>query len=126
MDDVPGWGAITGGTIPVRLWTDYMRVATEGMEKLKFPEPAYINKDAAPKQTQRPQSTGGNTGDTPRPTTRAPEPTPTRTSEPTPTPTPTVQPEPTPEPTKTKPGKPTVPVPTLPGPTPSTGDEPQG
>ena len=30
MDDVPGWGAITGGTIPVRIWTDYMRAATPG------------------------------------------------------------------------------------------------
>ncbi|MFW5470359.1 transglycosylase domain-containing protein [Knoellia sp. CPCC 206435] len=133
MDDVPGWGAITGGTIPVRIWTDYMRVATEGMEELDFPEPAYINRDAAPKRTERPRTTENDSStNQPRPTTREPDPTPTRTVEPTPTPTPTPtrtvapEPTPTPEPTRPKPGKPTATLPPLPEPTPTTGTEPQG
>jgi membrane peptidoglycan carboxypeptidase len=115
MNDVPGWGAITGGTIPVRIWSDYMVAATEGMEKLRFPEPAYINKDAAPQPTtQAPQPTT----QAPQPTTQAPTPTPTptpsKTETPTPTPTPTLTtPEPTPTPTKTKGPKPTVPLPTV-------------
>jgi len=118
MNDVPGWGAITGGTIPVRIWSDYMVAATEGMEKLRFPEPAYINKDAAPKPTtQAPQPTT----QAPQPTTQAPQPTtstptPTQTATPTPTPsstTPQPTPTPTPKPSKTKgPKPPTVPLPT--------------
>jgi len=134
MDDVEGWGAITGGTIPVRIWTDYMRTATDGAKKLKFPEPAYINKGAAPKQTQRPETTrrntGGNTGgdtggDTGR-TTPTSEPTTQAPSSTTPPPTPTPEPsetEPTQDPTPTRtprptkpPGKPTVTVPITPSP----------
>lgn len=122
MDDIPGWGAITGGTIPVRIWTDFMRTATDGMEKLKFPEPSYINKNAAPKQTQRPDNTNGNTGgnnsNSPRPTTSAP----TQTTEPpTPTPTPTTkpttqQPTPTSSPRPTRSPRPTISVPVPPAP----------
>ncbi|EAP98001.1 putative secreted penicillin-binding protein [Janibacter sp. HTCC2649] len=113
MNDVPGYGAITGATIPVRIWTDFMTSATEGMEKLKFPEPSYINKNAAPKQTQKPSNTGGNTGgntgSTPRPTTQAPSSTtPPPTPTPTPSPTETTK---TPKPTKSP--RPTVPLPTL-------------
>lgn len=114
MDNVPGWGAITGGTIPVRIWTDFMRTATDGMEKLRFPEPAYINKNAAPKQTQRPQSTGGNTGgntggttNTPQPTTSAPSPSATPSAT-IPTPTP---PAPTKTPNPSKTPKPTISIP---------------
>ncbi len=114
MDDVPGYGSITGATIPVRIWTDYMRTATDGMPKVKFPEPSYINKNAAPKQTQRPESTGGNTGGTtqrPTRTTQAPSST-TPPNTPTPTPTPSETPSEKPKPTKS-PGRPTIPLPTL-------------
>ena len=87
MTDIPGYeNGITGGTIPVRIWTDYMRAATEGMEKLRFPEPAYINRDAAPKQTQRPRTTEDDSStNQPRPTTQRPT---SSAPEPTPTPTP--------------------------------------
>ncbi|WP_353951810.1 transglycosylase domain-containing protein [Knoellia sp. S7-12] len=122
MDDVPGYGFITGSTIPVRIWTDYMRTATDGMERQRFPEPAYINRDAAPKQTQRPENTSGNTGGNTGGTTQRPDPTtqaPSSTTPPsTPTPTPTPEPpKPQPTPTKTpkptkSPGRPTIPLPT--------------
>lgn len=122
MKDVPGWGNITGGTIPVRIWTDYMRVATEGMEVVKFPEPAYVNRDAAPKQTQRPENNNDDSDsneETSRPETSRPEPEPsTSTPEPTtpsPTPTPeptTPKPTPTPEPSQPEP---TITIPVPPG-----------
>jgi membrane peptidoglycan carboxypeptidase len=115
MDDVPGWGAITGGTIPVRIWTDYMRKATEGMEKLKFPEPAYINKNAAPKKTQQPTRTSEPSR------TQAPQPTPEPSTPAPSSPAPEPTKSPGPDPTKTRGPKPTVPIPTLPGPSPSTG-----
>ncbi|GAA4115691.1 transglycosylase domain-containing protein [Knoellia locipacati] len=117
MDNVPGWGAITGGTIPVRIWTDYMRAATEGMEKLKFPDPAYINKNAAPKKTQQPQQTSEpSRTQAPQPSNTPQPTTPSTTAPPSP------QPSDTPKPTKTKTPKPTVPIPTLPGPTSSPAD----
>ncbi|CAN7259065.1 transglycosylase domain-containing protein [Knoellia sp. LjRoot47] len=121
MDNVPGWGAITGGTIPVRIWTDYMKVATEGMDKLEFPEPAYINKNAAPKKTEQPTRTSE-----PDPTTQAPQPTPTTTT-PSTTPPPPPEPSNTPEPSKTKTQgpKPTVTLP-FPDPTPTQGQPGSG
>ncbi|HWV76343.1 MAG TPA: transglycosylase domain-containing protein [Isoptericola sp.] len=41
QDEIGGfgeWQEITGGTWPVRAWTDFMQVATEGMESEDFPE----------------------------------------------------------------------------------------
>ncbi|MEU2198630.1 transglycosylase domain-containing protein [Isoptericola sp. NPDC019482] len=41
QDEIDGfgeWEQITGGSWPVRAWTDFMQVATEGMESLDFPE----------------------------------------------------------------------------------------
>ena len=32
MDNLPGVGELTGGTVPVRIWTDYMKAALEGPE----------------------------------------------------------------------------------------------
>ena len=94
MDDVPGWGAITGGTIPVRIWTDYMRGRDRG-HGASWSSRSRPTSTRTPrrKQTQRPRTTDNDTStNRPRPTTRAPEPTRTRTVEPTPTtapPTPT-------------------------------------
>ncbi|SKC61135.1 transglycosylase domain-containing protein [Krasilnikoviella flava] len=41
QDEIDGfgeWDEITGGTWPVRAWTDFMQVATEGMDVEEFPE----------------------------------------------------------------------------------------
>jgi len=41
QDEIDGfgeWQEITGGSWPVRAWTDFMQVATEGMESEDFPE----------------------------------------------------------------------------------------
>ncbi|MCK9794165.1 transglycosylase domain-containing protein [Isoptericola sp. 4D.3] len=38
IDGFGEWGEITGSTWPVRAWTDFMQVATEGMKVEEFPE----------------------------------------------------------------------------------------
>ncbi len=103
-EELTGFGGVrivAGGTWPTRIWTDYMKVALEGVEVQDFPEPVI----APPSRTPSPSPT------TPSPT---PSPTPeeTPTPEPTATPTepgnrpqPTTEPtEPLPEPTETTPG----------------------
>jgi membrane peptidoglycan carboxypeptidase len=87
MTDIPGYeDGITGGTIPVRIWTDYMVAALEGTEVIPFPEPADTGESNVPTRTQAP----------PPATTQEPEPEPTTE---TPTEEPTTE---TPEPTETQ------------------------
>ncbi|MDX5319384.1 MAG: penicillin-binding protein, partial [Actinomycetes bacterium] len=99
-EELTGFGGVNivaGGTWPTRVWTDYMKVALDGVEVQDFPEPDIKE----PTRTPSP---------TPEPTTPTPTPTPTPTEEPTPTPEPTT---PTPEPTRPGPPDPTEePVPT--------------
>jgi membrane peptidoglycan carboxypeptidase len=95
MQGLEGIGDITGGSYPARIWTAYMKAATEGMDVQEFPEPAHINEDADPP---------------PPPTTKAPPTTETSTSAPPTTSAPPstteAPPSPTepPTPTETKPG----------------------
>ncbi|MCA1783378.1 MAG: penicillin-binding protein [Intrasporangiaceae bacterium] len=106
MTDIPGWeGGITGGTIPVRIWTDYMVVALEGAEVIPFPEPADTGESNVPRRTQAPPPP-------PAPPQPEPEPEPTTeepTEEPTTEPEPTQEPEPTEEPEP--PSQPTITLP---------------
>ncbi|MDO5503468.1 MAG: transglycosylase domain-containing protein, partial [Actinomycetia bacterium] len=68
MTEVPGWeGGVTGGSIPVRIWTEYMKIALEGTEIIPFPEPAGTGENNVPTRTQEPTQ----------------EPTETETEEPT-------------------------------------------
>ena len=104
MTDIPGYeNGITGGTIPVRIWTDYMVAALEGTEVIAFPEPADTGKSNVPTRTQAPAPSTT----TAEPTTETPTPEPT-TETPTPEPTtpqPTATLPPTPTPTVTAPGQ---------------------
>lgn len=118
----PGDGTFFGGTYPAMTWLDFMKVATEGQEKLSFDEPANVNRNRRPTRTATSAPTT-RPAETPRPTPTTEQPTeaPT-TQEPTtqppetkPAPTPT--PEPTTQPT-TKTPKPT-PTRTQPAPTPT-------
>ncbi|KAB7745513.1 penicillin-binding protein [Nostocoides sp. F2B08] len=120
MTDIPGYeGGITGGTIPVRIWTDYMVAALDGTEVIPFPEPADTGESNVPTRTQAPPPP-------PPATTQEPQPEPTTetpTEEPT-TETPTEEPEPTQTPEPTQEPQPT---PTPPAPTPTeTGGPPDG
>ena len=51
----PGVGELTGGTVPVRIWTDYMKAALEGQKVLEFPQRAGVGDDQVyprrPRQT---------------------------------------------------------------------------
>jgi membrane peptidoglycan carboxypeptidase len=102
MKDIAGLREITGSSLPVKIWTQYMRAAMEGVEVQQFPAPAYMNKDVAPRApTQAPQPTRTETpteapSETPSaPPTQAPTPTPSNTPRPSATiPTPPVTPTP--------------------------------
>ncbi|GAA4409074.1 hypothetical protein GCM10023168_27300 [Fodinibacter luteus] len=98
MEDLPESGDITGGTYPTRIWTAFMEDALEGVDVEQFPEPANINKDAAPPppptRTQAPQP--AEPTNAPPPTTSAPPATPTPSETET-----EKEPEPEPEPSKT-------------------------
>lgn len=107
-------GQTYGSTYPAPAWLEFMRVAMDGKEKIRFPGPTKqvvsgkFSAPPVPAPTTPPTS--------PRPTV-APQPTPEPTTpEPTPEPQPT--PEPTPEPQPTKAPKP--------DPTPSEGLLPPG
>jgi membrane peptidoglycan carboxypeptidase len=102
---VPWAGAgseVTGGSLPARVWTDYMREVLKDKPVQDFPEPVFGGRavNAAPTPVVTPSTA------TPQPTpsiSAAPVPTPTPTptaSEPTPSPT---DPSPTPEPSATEP-----------------------
>lgn len=100
-EELTGFGGVNivaGGTWPTRVWTDYMKVALDGVPIEDFPEPTI----KPPTRTATPTAT-------PEPT---PTPTPTPTPEPIPTPEPT--PLPTLEPVPTEPSFPEVPLPSLP------------
>ncbi len=81
------YSEVTGGSYPVRIWTDYMSTAVKGQPVTDFPDAEPIGEDVnpAPSTVPAPQTT-------------------TRTSTPTPTATTTV----TREPTKTPKGSPTA------------------
>ncbi|HEY3687976.1 MAG TPA: transglycosylase domain-containing protein [Streptosporangiaceae bacterium] len=104
LRNLPGYSQVYGGTIPAKIWRDYMTQAMEGKEVKSFPPPQYV-------------------GDTKLFAT--PPPRPTHTARPTQTPTA--------HPTRTRTSMPHSPPPTLPtggptgptmGPTPS--DRPTG
>ncbi len=83
-------GEVTGGSLPARVWTDYMDTLLADQPVEDFPKPAYGGEtlNPAPSPTVRPSPSETAT------------PTPTPTAEPTPTPSPS---EPEPSPTESEP-----------------------
>ena len=104
MDNVPGIygpgtsGELTGGTVPVRIWTDFMTGALKGEKVLQFPQRAGVGDDKVPTPTTT-RTTSSTTTTTSSSTTTSKTTTSTTTKEPTteePTPTePTGPPRPT-------------------------------
>ena len=92
MDNVPGVGQLTGGTVPVWIWTAYMTRALQGMPVVDFPSAAHINTPTNTATTSAPPTTTTTTTTTTAPpttaTTTTPPPT-TTTAPPTTTTTPT-------------------------------------
>ena len=101
MSNLPGFGELTGGSVPVRIWTDFMEAALDGQKVLEFPEregigdeDVYTPPPPPPSTTSRPSTTSTTqpttTTTAPPTTTRTKEPTRTRTRTQTPTSTGTV------------------------------------
>ncbi|MGI8947382.1 MAG: transglycosylase domain-containing protein [Ornithinimicrobium sp.] len=118
MQDIAGVDQITGGSFPVQIWGEFMRLALEGEEVIEFPERVGVNDDLV------------QTFEEPEPTTEEPT---TTTSEPAPTTTTQTQTETVtetttqPEPTTTEPAPTTTePAPTTTQPTPSPTTNPGG
>jgi membrane peptidoglycan carboxypeptidase len=107
---------VTGGTLPARVWTSYMRQVLDGVPEADFPEPTYGGADTGPAPTQTETSTSATATSTQAPSPTRPTPSPT--GEPTPSPSTPEDPSPTlsPHPTRTRPGPPS------PGPLPSPSD----
>jgi membrane peptidoglycan carboxypeptidase len=99
MDDVPGVGELTGGTVPVRIWTDFMEAAMKGQKVIDFPKRAGVGDDEVPTPTTTSSTTSSSSTTTTTTTTTSTPPTTTTT---------------TPSTTKTKgTGKPTPPTTTI-------------
>ncbi len=112
-------GQVYGGTLPARVWTDYMRAFLDGSEVQEFPPPTYGGKAVNAAPTPTPSASTPSPTMTPTPSASTPSPTmtpspsassPSPSATPTPTPTapspspssslplPTVSPPPTPSP----------------------------
>ncbi len=102
MNGIDGVGELSGGTVPVRLWTAFMQKALDGTKTESFPRRAGVGDDQVyvqppPPSTTAPPSTTTTTTAPPSTTTTAP-PTTTTTAPPT-TPTRTRTTKPTRGPT---------------------------
>jgi membrane peptidoglycan carboxypeptidase len=85
MNSVPGVGELTGGTVPVRIWTDFMTAALKGQKVLDFPARAGVGDDKVftppppPPPSTTTSSTTTSTTTTTTTTTKPTTTTPTRT-----------------------------------------------
>jgi membrane peptidoglycan carboxypeptidase len=115
---VPWAGAgseVTGGTLPAKLWTRYMRAALDGVPVADFPEPVYGGQTVNPAP---PPPAPTFTPPAPSPTQASPSPSPVQPTPTVPLPTVTGPPEPSPtRPWPTLPGRPRPTLPTQPSPT---------
>jgi membrane peptidoglycan carboxypeptidase len=103
MRNLHGFGEITGGTLPAKIWHDFMTAALEGVPVEEFPPPVFGGKasGASASTTATPSATPSETpSETPTPSiTVTVEPTiptlrPTQTSEPSQSPSQTSEPSP--------------------------------
>ncbi len=111
MQDIAGVDQVTGGSFPVSIWGEFMRLALDGDEVLNFPERVVVNDNLRPTPTPQPTpeptqpeettaepSTATETETVTETDTETPEPTeptePTETTEPAETTEPPEPPEP--------------------------------
>lgn len=85
MTDIGGYDEITGATVPVRIWTDYMEGALKGAKVLEFPKREGLgDDDVYTPPPPPPSSTSSSTTTTTPPTTTTTQPPPTtKTPKPT-------------------------------------------
>ena len=70
MRNIHGFGEITGGTLPARIWHDFMAAALEGVPVEDFPPPVFGGKakNASPSATATPTTSSPTPSETPTPT----------------------------------------------------------
>jgi penicillin-binding protein 1A len=106
LENIQGYSAVFGGTIPALIWRDFMSAALAGKPVRPFAEPSFDGYDTAPPTpvASPTPSPSPSPSESPSPSpSRSPKPSPTPSLSPTPTPTPTPSPteSPTPPPTAT-------------------------
>jgi penicillin-binding protein 1A len=113
MRDVAGYPEVYGGTIPARIWHDFMTDATDGMPVAGF-HPVSYEVYADPPPPAAPPSPSAP----PLPASPRAEPSPSPEPQPSPVLSPTPEPKPSPKPSPS-------PAPS-PSPSPAAAEEPQG
>lgn len=103
LDGFGGFGEITGGSFPVRVWTDFMSQALDGQPVKQFPDAKPIGQKINPAPSSTPTPTDPGTQTPTETPTQTQTPTPTVTDSPTTEPTPSGTDTPTTEPTPTRP-----------------------
>jgi penicillin-binding protein 1A len=105
MRDVGGFPEVYGGTIPARIWHDFMTEATAGMPVVGFPPASYeIYADPpTPPTPPAPAPPPASPSASPEPS-RSPSPDPSPSAEPSPTAEPSPSPSPSQEPSEEPPG----------------------
>ncbi len=80
-----GGGEVTGGSYPVRIWTDFMEAALEGTEEQDFPDPAYVGSSRGSSSSSSSRSSSGSSSTATRSSspTATQSPTSTETASPT-------------------------------------------
>jgi membrane peptidoglycan carboxypeptidase len=90
MSNEPGVGELTGPTVPIWVWTAYMKAALNGAKVLDLPKPAHINPNAqyasTPTFAPRPTTSTSSAPPTSSAPTTTASPSPTDTATPTLTP----------------------------------------
>jgi membrane peptidoglycan carboxypeptidase len=109
LEDVEGFSAVYGGTIPALIWHDFMSQATENMPVKDFAEPSFEG-----------YSLGAPTPPPPSSPSVAPSPSPKPSPSPSPSPKPSPSPPPTPSPSPSPPPSPSVSPSPPPSPLPTT------
>ena len=122
LKNIPGYGDITGGSLPALIWADFMKVALDGEPVAQFPPAGnvqYRPQDGKP-------SPGMTAPPASAPTTTEPESTTTTTTPKTSSTTKTETKTPSPTKTSTPPPPTKTPPPTSPPPGDGGGDQPPG
>jgi penicillin-binding protein 1A len=115
MRNVAGFPEVYGGTIPARIWHDFMTEATAGMPVVGFPSVSYdIYADPPPPPPPSPSPSEPSPATEPSPSPSAepsPSPAPSPSTEPSPKPSPDQTPSPSPSPAASaEPQAPAAPV----------------
>jgi penicillin-binding protein 1A len=103
MRDVAGVPEVYGGTIPARIWHDFMTEATEGMAVMGFPAASYVIYADPPPPPPSPAAVPAEASAAPSPSPSAvpspsPSPDPSPSIQPSPSSSPSAEPSPSEEP----------------------------